>query len=225
MPPRRTIVAPSATATSKSCVVPIDRRSRPCSAASSARRAKKGRLRSGSSVAGGIVISPVTGTGAPAMNSPSAVGASPALPSSPATSTSTRASGTGSRLSRRDPVPEALVEVDGVSPEPAQRRLGGDGVDEPYPTREVAHLAALKGPDEVPGEEVAVVGLLGREVLGAVLADELDARLGEGGKLRGRHVLDRRAHLDAAGIAAGCGYPPPPARGGFGGANGAEAGG
>ena len=80
-------------------------------------------------------------------------------------------------------------------------------MDEPYPTREVAHLAALKGPDEVPGEEVAVVGLLGREVLGAVLADELEARLGEGGKLRGRHVLDRRAHLDAAGIAAGCGYP------------------
>ena len=45
-------------------------------------------------------------------------------------------------------------------------------------------LAALEMADEVPAERVAVGGVLRLEVLGAVLADHLDPRLGEGG-----HVL------------------------------------
>ena len=44
---------------------------------------------------GGMVISPVTGTGQRAMKSPSSAGAIPALPSSPATFTWTSTSGTG----------------------------------------------------------------------------------------------------------------------------------
>ena len=47
-------------------------------------------------------------------------------------------------------------------------------------------LAALEVADEVPAEGVAVDGVLGLQVLRAVLADDLDAGLGESG-----HVLRR----------------------------------
>ena len=45
-------------------------------------------------------------------------------------------------------------------------------------------LAALEVADEVPAERVAVALVLGHEVLRAVLADDLDARLGERGHVR-----------------------------------------
>ena len=65
------------------------------------------------SVNGGIVIRPATGTGQRAMKSPRSAGAMPALPSSPATFTWTSTSRAGCLLELR------------------QRRLGGDGVDQP----------------------------------------------------------------------------------------------
>ena len=40
-------------------------------------------------------------------------------------------------------------------------------------------LAALQVPDEVPAERVAVARVLRLEILRAVLADDLDARVGE----------------------------------------------
>ena len=40
--------------------------------------------------------------------------------------------------------------------EPAQRRLGGERVDQPHVRRDVLDLAALERADEVPGEQVAV---------------------------------------------------------------------
>src|SRR6266542_897217 len=44
-------------------------------------------------------------------------------------------------------------------------------------------LPALEVADEVPAEDVAVAGMLGLEVLRAVLADDLDPGLGEGTEL------------------------------------------
>ena len=49
---------------------------------------------------------------------------------------------------------------------------------------ELAHerrLAALEVADEVPAEGVAVAVVFCAQILGAVLADHLDARLGERG--------------------------------------------
>jgi hypothetical protein len=50
-------------------------------------------------------------------------------------------------------------------------------------------LAALEVADEVPPERVAIAGVLRLEVLGAVLADDLDARLGQDCQLVDRDVL------------------------------------
>ena len=58
MLPTRISVAPSSTATRQSCEVPIESSVSPCSRASAASRRKVGRLASGSSANGGIVISP-----------------------------------------------------------------------------------------------------------------------------------------------------------------------
>ena len=80
---------------------------RPCSAASSARRAKWRRLSSGSSANGGIVISPPTGTGQRSMKSARSAGAIPALPSSPATFTCTSTSAAGLASSLRSAESEA----------------------------------------------------------------------------------------------------------------------
>src|SRR5215210_1089891 len=78
----------------------MERRSRPCSAASSASRAKWRRLSSARSTNGGIVMRPVTGEGQPAMKSARSAGAIPALPSSPATFTWTSTSRAGCCSSR-----------------------------------------------------------------------------------------------------------------------------
>ena len=154
--------------------------SSPCSAASSARRAKYGRDASGSSLNGGIVISPLTRTGERAMKSPSASGATPALLASPASSTSTRISVSASR----------------VAAELLERRVGGDRVDQPDQRQDPLHLAALQVADEVPGEGVAVRALLRLEVLEPVLADQLDPGLGEHRQLGRVDVLGRRQDLD-----------------------------
>ena len=84
----------------------------------------------------------------------------------------------------------------------AQHGLRGHRVDEAHRGRDVLDLAALQLADEVPGEQAGVGLLLGRELLGPVLAHQLDARLGQRGQLGGVHVLDRRQHLHAR--------PPPP---------------
>ena len=59
-----------------------------------------------------------------------------------------------------------------------------------------AHPPALELPDEVPLEELAKGRDLALEILRAVLADETDARLGEGGELLQREVLGRGQDLD-----------------------------
>ena len=84
----------------------------------------------------------------------------------------------------------------------AQRRLRGDRVDQAHVRRDVLDLAALERADEVPGEQVAVLVLLGQQVLGAVLAHQLDAGLGERGQVVGRTYLIAAQDLDLAGRSA-----------------------
>ena len=52
-------------------------------------------------------------------------------------------------------------------------------------------LAALKMADEMPAEGVAVAVVLGPQVLGAVLADDLDAGFRQRGQVVERDVLRR----------------------------------
>ena len=103
---------------------------------------------------------PPTRTGQRSMNSPSSAGATPPLPSSPATLTSTRTSVSGVA----------------VAPELLQDRVGGDRVDQPAERQHLLHLAALQVADEVPLEGVAPALVLGGEVLLAVLADQASRR-------------------------------------------------
>jgi hypothetical protein len=57
--------------------------------------------------------------------------------------------------------------------------------------------------DEVPAKRVAVLGVLALEILRAVLADDLDARLDEHRHVRQRDVLRRRDDRDVtADVAA-----------------------
>ena len=68
---------------------------------------------------------------------------------------------------------------------------------------DVPRLAGLEVADEVPAEAVAVALVLRREILGAILADDLHPALAERVHLLGRDVLRRdddrhvRAHLGA----------------------------
>src|SRR6185437_1539819 len=89
----------------------------------------------------------------------------------------------------------------GVALELAQNRLGRHRVDEPHVRSDVLHLAALQRADEVPGEVAAVALVLGHEILGAVLAEQGDACLGQRGQLVGRHVLGGCQQLDLARVA------------------------
>jgi len=68
-------------------------------------------------------------------------------------------------------------------------------VDQAHPGRHLLDLAALQRPDEVPCEQLAVAVLLGGQILGAVLAHERNAALGERGQVVGGHVLDRGEDL------------------------------
>src|SRR5215831_894656 len=58
-------------------------------------------------------------------------------------------------------------------------------------------LVRLQVADEMPAERVAVLGVLPLELLGAVLADDLDPRLDENRHVRERDVLRRRDDRDA----------------------------
>ena len=89
-----------------------------------------------------------------------------------------------------------------VLPEPAQRRVGGDRVDELHVREDVLDLAALELADEVPAERAGVRLGLGDEVLRAVLAQQRHARLGEHLELLERHVLDRGEQLGVADLRA-----------------------
>ena len=76
-------------------------------------------------------------------------------------------------------------------------RVGVDRVDELAELVHDARLVRLEGADEVPAEPVAVELVLALQVLGAVLADDLEPRLGEHAHLLERHVLRRRDDRDA----------------------------
>ena len=139
-------------------------------------------------------MSPTTGSGQRAMTSSSCAGATPLLPGSPATLTSTSTS-----------TPEPCAVLGQL----AQDGVAGHGVDAPHVRQHLAHLAALQVADEVPGERRAVRpgGRLGLELLRAVLAQQRDAGLGQRAELLRRHVLDGREHLDRVRVAAGRGTP------------------
>src|SRR5436305_826066 len=66
----------------------------------------------------------------------------------------------------------------------------------------LSDLAALQAPDEVPREYARIGLCLGDEVLGSVLADEVDPRLGQDPQLADGHVLHRSQDLDLADIPA-----------------------
>src|SRR3954466_15373516 len=115
------MVAPSSTATAKSCEVPMESRARPCASASSRRAAKWLRLSSATSENGGIVMSPPTRTGTRSRKAPSSAGRAAAVPPPPA------------------PPPPAPPPAPPPPPPPpplpfpffwAQRGVRGDGVDE-----------------------------------------------------------------------------------------------
>jgi hypothetical protein len=78
----------------------------------------------------------------------------------------------------------------------AHGRLRGERVDQAHVRRDLLHLAALELADEVPREQVAVRLLLREQVLGAVLANELDSGLRERGQALGLDVLGGGQHLD-----------------------------
>ena len=94
------------------------------------------------------------------MKAASVAGATPPLPSSPATLTSTRTSVSGS------PMAAELL----------QGRVGGDRVDQAAERQQLLHLAALQVADEVPLEGIAPALVLGDQVLLAVLADQASPR-------------------------------------------------
>jgi hypothetical protein len=78
--------------------------------------------------------------------------------------------------------------------EPLRRRLGRERVAQLADRVHGLRLAALEVADEVPAESVAVAGVLHLQVLGPVLADDLDARLGQDRQLVEREVLRRGDH-------------------------------
>ena len=90
--------------------------------------------------------------------------------------------------------------------------LGGrerrERVHEAHAAHQVARLAALQVPDEVPREALACDGLLGQQLLDAVLAHERDARVGEHGQVGGLDVLDGCEQLHRV-LRSGPSAPPP----------------
>ena len=83
-------------------------------------------------------------------------------------------------------------------------------VDEADERQDELRLAALQVTDEVIDEGVAVELVLGDQVLGAVLADEAHAGLGEHAEVLGRHVLG--GHEDATSRPRRGRRPRPPRR-------------
>ena len=151
--------------------------------ASSASRAKCGRLSSARSVKGGIVIRPVTGTGQRAMKSPSSPGATPSLPSSPATFTCTSTSPAGVCSSRRRAESEASEWI--------SRTFGATSLT----------LRLWSAPMKSQVKRSPMARLLLEQHLRAVLAHQLDAALRERRQVVRGHVLDRGADLHLGGHA------------------------
>src|SRR6266576_3461736 len=85
-----------------------------------------------------------------------------------------------------------------------QRGVGRDRVDELGEREDLLDLAALELPDEVPAE-LGMRGRLGLELLGAVLAEQLEAGLAQDRQVLERDVFDGGEQLDLRGVAAGLG--------------------
>ena len=108
----------------------------------------------------------------------------PALPSSPATLTSSRIRVSGVAVTRQL----------------GERGLRGDRVDQLDVRQDRLDLARLQLADEVPAV-LGVRGRLGLELLGAVLAEQREPGLAEHAHLLQRDVLDRGEDLDLGGVA------------------------
>ena len=124
-------------------------------------RRSGGRLSSASSVNGGIVDRPVTGTGQRAMKSPSSAGVTPSLPSSPATLTWISTSGAGLASSLRSTESDATEWI--------SRTSGATSL-----TLRLWSWPMKSQVNRSPWSRALV-----RQLLGAVLAHQLDARLGQ----------------------------------------------
>src|SRR5436190_9987957 len=74
----------------------------------------------------------------------------------------------------------------------ARSRLGVERVDELADPVHDLRLVRLQVADEVPAENIAVFGVLRLEILCAILADDVNAGLGENLHVCKRHVLRRR---------------------------------
>ena len=142
-PPRRRSASPG-WSPSRAC-------SRPCSAASSARRAKCGRDASGSVVNGGIVERPPTRTGQRSMKAARDSTATPPLPCSAGDVDLDQDLGLGT----------------GVAPELRECAVRADRVQEADLRDQPLDLATLQVADEVPGESRAPALPLHLEVLQA----------------------------------------------------------
>ena len=184
--PTRTMVAPSSTATVKSCEVPIDRRVNPWALGELAQRGEVApavlrilRERRHRHEAGDR-------DGSPLDERPELLRGDAGLALLPCDVHLDQ------DLGLRRPVGLEL----------AQRGVRRDGVDQLDVRQDLLDLAALELADEVPAQ-LGVRGRLGLELLGAVLAHEREARLGEDAHLLERDVLDRGQQLDLVRVAAG----------------------
>ena len=136
--------------------------------------------------AGGIVISPATGTGACSMKASSSSGAMPDLPGSPATLTSIRISKLGRARARWRRARAAR----------SRRRRSGSGA---RAARSCVTLRVCSAPMKSHRTARRGAGDLRGEVLRAVLADELDAGLGERRQVLRGDVLGRGEHSTPPG--------------------------
>ena len=134
---------------------------------------------------GGIVIRPVTRTGARSRKAGSSSGAMPALPSSPATLTSTRISVSGV------PCFSSWLSAESDATEWISSTYG----------RICLTLRLWSWPMKCQRKPGIGLGL-GLELLGAVLAHQRQPGLLEHAQLLERDVLDRREQLDVARVAA-----------------------
>ena len=99
---------------------------------------------------------------------------------------------------------QARARALAVALELAQRRVGGDRVDQPHVRHDRAHAPALQLADEVPLEQIAVRGHLRSQVLRAVLPDQADAGLGKRRQiLAPARTWSRRAPRPGAGSPCG----------------------
>ncbi len=91
----------------------------------------------------------------------------------------------------------------GVTAQLFERRIRGDGMDQLDLGQQLADLAALQLPDEVPGEHAGVGVCLGFQVLSAVFPQQSDSCPSKRAEVRHGQVLDGREQLDVVGVPAG----------------------